>query len=57
MYQLDFKDITQVQVACIMRVLGKSDLENAILYDDLKTLLEIYGMPKSQDEVQLDESD
>ena len=29
----------------MMRVLGKYDLENAILFDDLKTLLENYGVP------------
>ena len=27
-----------------MRVLGKYDLENAILFDDLMTLLENYGV-------------
>ena len=46
-----------MQVACIMRVLGKSDIENAILYDDLMQLLEIYGLPKSSDEQQQEESD
>ena len=28
-----------------MRVLGKYDLENAILFEDLMTLLENYGVP------------
>ena len=45
MHQLGFKDLTQRQVACLMRVLGKYDLENAILFEDLKTLLENYGVP------------
>ena len=38
-------ELTQKQVACMMRVLGKYDLENAILFEDLKTLLENYGVP------------
>lgn len=38
-------ELTQRQVACLMRVLGKYDLENAILFEDLKTLLENYGVP------------
>lgn len=45
MYQIGFQEITQLQVACMMRVLGKYDLENAILFDDLMTLLENYGVP------------
>ncbi len=44
MYQLGFQDITQLQVACIIRVIGKYDIDNAILYDDLKNLLENYGV-------------
>ena len=44
MYQIGFQEITQLQVACMMRVLGKYDLENAILFDDLMTLLENYGV-------------
>jgi len=27
-----------------MRVMGKHDIDNAILFDDLKTLLEGYGV-------------
>ena len=44
MYQIGFQEITQLQVACMMRVLGKYDLDNAILFDDLMTLLENYGV-------------
>ena len=44
LYQLGFQEITQLQVACMMRVLGKYDIDNAILFDDLKTLLESYGV-------------
>ena len=39
LYQLEFESITQVQVACLMRVLAKQDQDNAILYDDLATLI------------------
>ena len=49
MYQLGFQDITQIQVACMMRVIGKPDIDNAILFDDLKTLLESYGVPNGTD--------
>ena len=45
MYQLDFMNLTEREVACMMRVLCKSDLDNAILFEDLKTLLENYGVP------------
>ena len=34
-----------------MRVLGKFDIENAILYEDLKTLLEKLGVPLDQSEI------
>lgn len=41
---MGFQDISQVQVVCVLRVLGKFDLDNAIIFDDLQTLLENYGV-------------
>ena len=35
-------------MACMMRVLGKFDLDNAILFDDLLTLLENYGVTEAR---------
>ena len=46
MYQLGFQEISKVEVACIMRVLGKVDLENAILLKDVEHLMEKYGEDK-----------
>lgn len=48
MYQIGFQEITQLQVACMMRVLGKFELENAILFADLVALLENYGVPDAK---------
>ena len=44
MYQLGIQDLTQLQVACIMRVLGKPDLDNSVLFNDLEVLLKHYGV-------------
>ena len=42
MYQLGFQEISKLEVACIMRVLGKVDLENAILLKDVEKLMDKY---------------
>lgn len=38
-YQVGITDLTQLQVACVMRVLGKPDLEDSVRYDELNLLL------------------
>ena len=45
MYRLGFSNINQLQIQCVMRVVAKPDLRNAILLEDLVTLLENYGVP------------
>lgn len=41
---LGFGEITEHQSQCILRIIGKYDLDNAIFLDDLVTLLEKYGV-------------
>ena len=43
--QVGFKEIKHIQVACLMRILGKSDQDNAILFKELSKLLESYNVP------------
>jgi len=41
---LGITDLQQVEVACLMRVLTKADLENAILLRELIIIMENFGI-------------
>lgn len=46
-------DFEEVEIACLMRVLTKADLENAILLRELIVIMENFGI---QDDTQMDTS-
>lgn len=41
---LGITDLEEVEVACLMRVLTKTDLENAILLQELIVIMENFGI-------------
>jgi hypothetical protein len=42
--QLGIKDLTERDVTCLMRILTKPDLENAILLQELVIIMENFGI-------------
>lgn len=50
LFQLGFEQMTVLQVTCLLQVLVKADLENAIAYEELKSLLQNYGVPDDQND-------
>lgn len=42
--ELGVIDLEEVEVACLMRVLTKADLENAILLKELIVIMENFGI-------------
>jgi hypothetical protein len=58
---LGIVDLEEVEVACLMRVLTKPDLENAILLKELIIIMENFGIQDDDegpaDDVGLDEDD
>jgi hypothetical protein len=47
---LGVTDLEEVEVACLMRVLTKADLENAILLRELIVIMENFGIQDDEDE-------
>lgn len=47
---LDITDLEEVEVACLMRVLTKPNLENAILLKELIIIMENFGIFDEEDE-------
>jgi len=47
--EIGITDLEEVEVACLMRVLTKADLENAILLRELIVIMENFGI-KDDDE-------
>jgi len=43
-YQVGIQNLTQLQVACLMRVLGKPEFDDSVRYDELELLLENFGV-------------
>jgi hypothetical protein len=39
-------ELTELQIACLIRVLGKPDIDNSIRFDELEMLLENFGVKK-----------
>ena len=44
-YEIGVQQLDQVQIDCLMRVLGKPELSNAIKLVDLETLMSNFGPP------------
>jgi len=47
--ELGVTDLEEVEVACLMRVLTKADLENAILLRELIVIMENFGIQDDED--------
>ena len=56
-YEIGVQTLDQIQIDCLMRVLGKPELSNAIKLVDLETLMNNFGppSPRMDDENQVDE--
>lgn len=54
-YEIGVKELDHVQIECLMRVLGKPELSNAIKLVDLETLMSNIGPPSPREEQQNDE--
>ena len=48
MKDLGINDLEEVEVACLMRVLTKPDLENAILLKELIVIMENFGIQEEE---------
>jgi hypothetical protein len=42
---LRIKDLTDLEAACLMRVLAKPELDNAIILNEFALILENFGVP------------
>jgi len=49
--------LEEVEVACLMRVLTKPNLENAILLKELIIIMENFGIQDEEDEGEGDDND
>lgn len=43
--ELGFKDFSEIEVACLMRVLSKPELENGIILNEFALIMENFGVP------------
>ena len=48
--EIGVTDLEEVEVACLMRVLTKADLENAILLRELIVIMENFGIQDDEGE-------
>ena len=48
LYQVGLQDLSELQVACLMRVLSKQEFEDAIKYSELEQLMENFGVTNSE---------
>lgn len=45
-YQVGLQNLSKLQVACLMKVLGKPELEDSVRYNELEMLMENFGVLK-----------
>jgi len=50
-YQVGLTNLSRLYVACLMKVLGKPELDDSIRYDELEMLLENFGVQKLSDHI------
>jgi hypothetical protein len=48
-YQVGLTNLSRLQVACLMKVLGKPELEDSIRYNELEMLMDNFGVQKQSD--------
>ena len=47
-YQTGIQALSDLQIACLIRVIGKPELNDFVKYSELKMLLENFGVPSQQ---------
>lgn len=45
---LQLNDFSEIEIACLMNILAKPQLENAILVDELVSIMENFGIVEGQ---------
>ena len=48
--ELGITDLEEIEVACLMRVLAKPNLENAILLQELMVIMENFGIYEEEED-------
>ena len=53
---IGFDDITEVEAACLMKVLAKPELDNSVILNEFVLIMENFGIPQieSEDEFEND---
>ena len=51
-YEIGVAQLDRIQIDCLMRVLGKPEISNAIKLVDLETLMSNFGPPSPREEAQ-----
>lgn len=52
---LSIAELSELEVACLMRVLSKPEIDHAILLNELNLVLENFGITKAEDQVDADQ--
>lgn len=47
---LGLEDLTELEAACLMRVLAKPELENAVILNELALIMENFGVPDADED-------
>jgi hypothetical protein len=55
--ELSIRDLTELQVSCLMKVLAKSDLANHIILNEFALIMENFGVPILDHTLDSDEED
>ena len=50
MREVGFDDITEMEIACLMKVLAKPELDGAIILNEFTLIMENFGVPVVSDE-------
>lgn len=45
-----FDDVTEMEAACLMKVLAKPELENAVILNEFVLIMENFGIPPATEE-------
>lgn len=56
LFQLEVNNITQLEAACISQVIGRQDIEFAIIYSEIEMILQGLGVQEVYEEVLTEES-
>lgn len=50
MKDIGFDDVTELEAACLMKVLAKPELENSVILNEFVLIMENFGIPTLSDE-------